>query len=113
LPREPGGDDRWASEAFLRDACDAMVSEIDWDTIDSGRLHQASCAARTLDGRSVIAAVLDHEAALPSVLEDAQDERREAGQTSAPLWLYAPVDLELRALNDEQVVVRRVGRRRR
>jgi len=108
LPREPGADDRWASEAFLRDACDAMASEIDWDTIDSGRLHRASCAARTLDGRSVIVAVLDHDAALPSVLVDARDERRETGQTSAPLWLYVPAGLELQRRNGEQIIVRTV-----
>jgi hypothetical protein len=86
-----------------------MVAELDWDTIDSGRLHRASCAARTLDGVSVVVAVLDNEAFLPSVLQDAEDEGRETGQTGAPLWLYVPVGLELQARVDERISIRRVG----
>jgi hypothetical protein len=105
------GDHRWTSEAFLRDACDAMVSEIDWDTIDSGRLHRASCAARTLDGLSVVVAVVDNEDVLSFVLEDAQEEKRETGRTSAPLWLYVPVGLDLRVRIDEGISIRRVGSR--
>jgi hypothetical protein len=102
------GEQRWTSEAFLRDACDAMALELDWDTIDSGRLHRASCAARTVDGLSVVVAVLDNEGVLSSVLEDARDERRETGQASTPLWLYAPIGIDLQVPVDEKISIRRV-----
>ena len=104
-------DHLWTSEAFLRDACDAMVAELDWDTVDSGRLHRASCAARTLDGRLVVVAVLENEAALASVQEDAHGERLETGQTEAPLWLYVPMRFELRVRIDEKISIRRVASR--
>ncbi len=102
------GEDRWSREAFLREACNAIAVDVDWDTIDSGRLHHASCAARTADGGSVVVAVLDNESVLSSVLEDAREERSEAGQSSAPLWLYVPAGVDLRVPIDEKIEIRRV-----
>jgi hypothetical protein len=106
-------DNRWSSEAFLRDACDAMAEELDWDTIDSGCLHRASCAGRTLDGRWVVVAVLDTVTVLSSVLDDVQTERLETGRNSAVLWLYVPKGLELPPEIEEDAHIRRVGSRAR
>jgi hypothetical protein len=101
----------WSSEEFLLDACDVMVAELDWDTVDSGRLHRASCASRTLDGAPVIVAVLDNIAVLPYVLEDAGVERRDTGVVSAPLWLYLPEDLDVQMPADSTIRIRRVASR--
>ena len=100
----------WTSEEFLLDACDVMVAELDWDTVDSGRLHRASCASWTRDGAPVIVAVLDDIAVLPAALEDARVERRDTGMATAPLWLYVPEDLDVQVPDDGTICVRRVAR---
>jgi hypothetical protein len=71
--------DRWSREAFLREACALMVTEMDWDSLDSGRLHHATSVATDLAGVPVIVGVLDDDSRLSAVLDDAAAERRDSG----------------------------------
>ena len=83
--------DRWAAEHFVCLACDAIVLEIDWDSIDSGRIHCATSKAVTLRGEKVIVGILDDTARLEEVLRDAEDERvHESLPHDAEVWLYVP-----------------------
>ena len=100
--------DRWSREAFLRAACALMVTELDWDSLDSGRLHHATSVATDLAGVPVIVGVLDDGSRLPAVLDDAAAERRDSGHPDAPLWLYVPHDMEVGSGSSERLVIRRV-----
>jgi hypothetical protein len=100
--------DRWNSESFLRRACDAMLDELDWDSLDSGRLHHSSSIARTLGGEVVIVAVVDDLSRMTTVLEDVAAERRHVGEPDAPLWLYLPRGLDLDAMQGAGLVARPV-----
>jgi hypothetical protein len=100
---------QWSDERFLRKACDQMAAEMDWDSLDSGRLHRATCAAKTLAGEPVIVGVLDHADILPAVLKDAEQERgNEQLPVGTPIWLYMPAGLPSPLL-PPTVVVRLIG----
>ena len=81
-----------------------MTEELEWDSLDSGRLHHATSPAVTADGARIIVGVLHQLALLPDVVADA-DASREArdGWEDAPLWLYVPAELGIKA---PDVVVR-------
>jgi hypothetical protein len=85
-----------------------MVTELDWDSLDSGRLHRATSAARDLAGVPVIVGVLDDASVLSAVLEDAAAERRDSGQPNASLWLYVPQDMEVPSGPSDGLIIRRV-----
>jgi hypothetical protein len=73
-----------------------MNTELDWDTVDSGRLHWAASRAKTLSGKDVIVGVLSDPSMLNDAINDAEEERRHEqlpGET--PFWLYVPHDLKL------------------
>ena len=101
-------DGSWSREAFLRAACTLMVTELDWDSLDSGRLHHATSVARDPAGVPVIVGVLDDASLLSAVLEDAAAERRDSGHPNAPLWLYVPHDMEMPSDLSGRLIVRRV-----
>jgi hypothetical protein len=100
--------DRWNTEVFLREACDAIALEIEWDSIDSGRLHHTSSAARTHDGTPILVAVIDNELAMPDVFEDLVAEREDANLSDAPLWLYVPHDMEMEPIGVPNVRICRI-----
>jgi len=86
---------RWNQEVFLREACNQMAAEVDWDSLDSGRLHHACSVATSNDGERVIVAACDDPKVLAIVLNDAEHERAFESEPSAPLWLYIPTDMDL------------------
>lgn len=79
-----------------------MTEELDWDSLDSGRLHCTVSPARTVDGTAIVVAVIDRADSIPQALEDAA-----MGQATAPLWLYVPKNLDVGELA-EWVVVRAI-----
>lgn len=98
---------RWSREPFLRAACRRMADHLDWDSLDSGRLHEFTGPARTAGGDPVVVGVLDRPDVLPDVLADAAEARAErAGWERAPLWLYVPPALDV---GDVEAVVHRVA----
>jgi hypothetical protein len=100
--------DRWSREAFLQKACSLMVAEVDWDSLDSGRLHHATSAARDLGGVPVIVGVLDDPSMLSAVLDDAATERRDSGHPNAALWLYVPQDMTVPPSSSDKLMIHRV-----
>jgi hypothetical protein len=108
----PAGDmsaaSRWNREAFLRTACSLMVTEVDWDSLDSGRLHHATSAARDLAGVPVMVGVLDDPAMLSAILDDAAAERKDLGHPDAALWLYVPQDMTVPPSSWDKLTIRRV-----
>jgi hypothetical protein len=100
--------DRWSREAFLQKACSLMVAEVDWDSLDSGRLHHATSAARDLAGVPVIVGVLDDPSMLFAVLDDAATERRDSGHPNAALWLYVPQDMTVPPSSSDKLMIHRV-----
>jgi hypothetical protein len=102
------GTDRWNREAFLRKACALMVTEVEWDSLDSGCLHHATSVARDLAGVPVIVGVLDDPAMLSAVLEDAAADRKDAGHPNAALWLYVPEDMTVPPISWDKLTIRRV-----
>lgn len=100
--------DRWVDEHFLRIACKAMLPDLDWDSLDSGRLHRATSIAKTHGGTRLIVGVLGKADSLSELLDDAAQDRLEEGlPMDTPLWLYVPASLALPAL-PESVVVKRL-----
>ena len=107
--RARGCDDRWTDEQFLHAACDAMVVELDWDSLDSGRLHHATSAAKTLTGISVVVGVLDRSDCLETFLHDANEEKRYSElPPNTPVWLYIPSGIPLPSDLPEMVVVKSI-----
>jgi hypothetical protein len=103
-------DDRWAEEPFLRAACDAMVADLDWDSLDSGRLHRATSSAKTLAGGRVVIGVLDRADRLEELLLDAEEEKRGNDlPVNTPVWLYVPADLGVPRGLPESVVVKTIS----
>jgi hypothetical protein len=102
------GADRWSREPFLREACSLMVTELDWDSLDSGCLHHTTSIARDLAGVPIIVGVLDDASVLSAVLDDAAADRRDFGHPDASLWLYVPYDLEMPSGSSDRVIIRRV-----
>jgi hypothetical protein len=85
-----------------------MAREIDWDAIDSGRLHGATSFARTLDGHAVVIGVLTEPDYWQAVLDDARQEVAEEGlPRTTPLWLYVPEGFPVPPLSGN-VIIRRV-----
>jgi len=100
---------RWNTEPFLQLACDEMVRELDWGTLDSGRLHHAVSAARTIGGEAIVVAVLSDFSKLDEVLEDAENERRHENLPSAaPLWLYVPESMATEYSFPGHVILKKV-----
>lgn len=84
--------DRWVEERVLQLACNAMTRDLDWDSLDSGRLHRATSLAKTLTGNSIIVGVLDQARRVSELLADADHDRRNHGlPLETPLWLYVPI----------------------
>lgn len=103
-------DGRWAEEPFLRAACDAMVADIDWDSVDSGRLHHATSTAKTLAGGRVVIGVLDTPDRLEDLLLDAEEEKRGNNfPVNTPVWLYIPADLGVPRGLPESVVEKAIS----
>jgi hypothetical protein len=101
--------DRWVEESFLGKACEVIARELEWDSLDSGRLHSSTTRARTPEGLPVVVGVLDQPARLLDLLEDAEQERRHCGlPSSVPLWLHVPKDIQLPMLSTDTAVVRRL-----
>ena len=68
-----------------------MTRALDWDSLDSGCLHQATSLARTMEGTSIIVGVLDQVEQLSELLDQAEQDRRENQlPPETPLWLYVP-----------------------
>ena len=106
--RDMSGTHRWSREAFLREACSLMATELDWDSLDSGRLHHATSVASDLAGVPVIVGVLDDASVLSAVLDDAAADRRDYGHPNASLWLYIPHDMQLPTGSSDGLIIRRV-----
>ena len=108
VQRSGRSDSRWCDELFLRAACDLLAREVQWDTIDAGRLHRSASQARTADGTLIVVAVLSRPELLAEALDDARKEAEQHGLPEmTPLWLYVPDALAIPAPGDH-VVVRRV-----
>ena len=72
-----------------------MGEELDWDSLDSGRLHHATTAALTMAGAPVVVGVFTKPEVMQAVLADAEDERKERGfPTDALIWLYVPEEVK-------------------
>ncbi|MEM9567144.1 MAG: hypothetical protein AAF974_02465 [Cyanobacteria bacterium P01_E01_bin.34] len=93
---------RWNSDPFLQTACNIMAEELDWDSLDSGCLHRAASFALTVDGTSIVVAVLNRADAIPEALEDAA-----IVSATAQLWLYIPRTLDV-GVPDKRVVLRSI-----
>lgn len=103
------GGDRWAEEPFLRAACDAMTADLDWDSLDSGRLHRATSSAKTLGGAPVVVGVLDKAERLEDFFRDAEEEMRDGAlPLSTTIWLYVPNGLQLPCDLPKSVVVKTI-----
>ena len=95
-PPRPGErpGERWVCEPVLNQACDIIADELDWDSLDAGRLHWTTCRAVTLTGETVVVGVLSDLARLGDVLDDARQECKDAGISgNTPIWLYVPDEL--------------------
>ena len=100
---------RWIEENFLQDACRMMVKELDWDSLDSGRLHHSTSRAKTNSGEGIVIAALSDVEQLSTLLEDADSERQyESLPAEAPLWLYVPMQLKLPSNLPRTVVIKRL-----
>ena len=86
----------WNDEKFLCKACDQMIKQLDWDSLDSGRLHHVASEARTLDGQQIIVGVISKANVWDEALKDAEDECKYCQlPETTPLWLYVPEDLNV------------------
>ncbi len=91
--------DGWADEDFVRRAADAIVQEIDWDSMDGGRLHRATSKAKAKSGKTVIVGVLDDVAKLDALLRDAEEERQDSALSAdIEVWVYIPQNLRIAAV---------------
>jgi hypothetical protein len=87
-------DHRWNTERFLRKACDQMAEELDWDSLDSGCLHQTVSKAKTIDGQQIIVGVIMEMNEWEELIKHIQDERTHYNfPQEIPVWLYVPKDL--------------------
>lgn len=86
-------DKHWNKEAFLNFACDRISKDLDWDSIDSGRLHHTCCKAKTFEGKDVIVAVFDRVSVLNDVKEDIKLEKGINNIHEYEVWLYVPQEL--------------------
>jgi len=86
---------RWNDEAFLNLVCTEIACHIDWDSIDSGRLHNSSCKANILNGKEIIVAVFDRISVLEEILIDVESERKAENIPDAQLWVYVPESLTI------------------
>jgi hypothetical protein len=100
---------RWFDELFLRRACERISVEIEWDSIDSGRLHWTTVACTSESGQRVIVGVFSEHGRLSDVLQDADRERKEEGLPEVtPLWLYFPKDMDISEDVPDYVVLKSV-----
>lgn len=100
---------RWNDEEFLGIACEMIAREIDWDSIDSGRLHGSTSIGKTLLGEDVVIAVLSRPEFVATVLADADEERKHSKVTAeTPLRLYVPAGMRV-SVSDSRIVIREVA----
>ncbi|TAL31283.1 MAG: hypothetical protein EPN93_18150 [Spirochaetes bacterium] len=100
---------RWNTERFLQAACDQMVKELDWDSIDSGCLHHTVSKAKTIDGRQIIVGVITEMNMWEELIEHIRDERAHCNfPRETPVWLYVPQDLSIPDLMAGTMKIRRI-----